>query len=93
VLAIASKTPLFHIDVLHQQHSRLAKLPLTKFSEVFFNLDQLSLQCETPLQDNRTFLVRPYSECTTQLKQTTNLLEIHSTMGRHTKVQIKPMKS
>jgi hypothetical protein len=84
---IASKAPLLQIDALHQQHSRLAKLPLKKCSQVLFNLDQLSLQCETPLQNNQTFLVRPYSECTTQLKQTTNLLETHKTMGRHSKVQ------
>jgi hypothetical protein len=49
---IASKAPLLQIDALHQQHSRLAKLPLTKCSQMFFNLDQLSLQCETPLQDS-----------------------------------------
>jgi hypothetical protein len=84
--AIASKAPLLQIDALRQQYSRLAKLPLTKCSRVFFNVDQLSLQCET-LQNSRTFLVHPYSKCTTQLKQTRNLLEIHSTMGRHTKVQ------
>jgi hypothetical protein len=77
-LVVTSKVPLLQLDSLHQQHFGPTTLPLTQCFQLFMNLDQLTLQCEVHIQESGTFPIHPYLECTTQLKLTTNALEIHN---------------